>query len=1301
MGYFKLRAVLLLWVMFGALHNEIGYGQEVPEIDKLSEVNGDFQKINEVQQDKMGNLWIASDSHIEKYNSAKSEFFNHFNGLPEKTGKINTIFIDSKDHIWIGAEDGLFKYDPGKNQFEKIPSERPSTQSNIQRITQDERGTLWLGARNGIWNYSGKELRLITFFPSQQTVNQLTYSNDQLVFGTSKGLFNMDKNSNQYQKANIFGQKNVSIQSLLYTGDYFLIGTLEDGLYKAPADLTLAEKIYTLPYSSQKFPVTGLARDKSGNIYVATKGDGLLILDKNFNLASHYKQDDKNNLSLPDNDLSGLFLDEHNTLWISMGSGQINSINLKEKNFEFIRHDPKKYGSLADNFTTAIEEDTNGNIWFGTRQGLSIWNRSSDFWQHLKNLSFTHQSNIPDVIKDLHADGVHMWVATFNDGVYKVNINTFLRAHYSKDAKTKIGIQKAKSLLVDSNKNVWTGGEEGDLTQIKANGEIKTFPVPGVDAMLELSSGDIIAAGKNGVVRIRKGSYQISPIKKLNPNARNLPYFTINSLSETHTGEIILATEGAGIVIYYPSGDTYRTINKKSGMPSNRIQGLIIYKQDDIWAGTSNGLVNLNLEKDPVIRIFNKSDGLLSEVFTRGSYERLEEKLAFGTFKGVSLFNPEKLRVIPDPVPGIEIGSVNYFSKNTEVAQISSFEAGEELQFDHDKNSFTFAFYGIQPGRTTPLEYSWKLEGHDKQWSNPAAQTEVTYANLSPGNYKFLVKAGTSKGNWSPVKEIALNIKSPWWYSPGAVIGFGLLLILLLVTPFILSGYIRRKRMKEERSSLYKNLNQEIGTPLALILNSLDNLSEEEEVKNQRRLKKISVRLKELLEPVLSFRPSAAKLSYPRITKISIEAYMSNLVQDIQPLLKEKKLEIIVNDQWDKEFLYYDESYLNRIFFNIISNSVKYSFEGGKIIINLIQTNRGDLKVQVSDNGLGLPLEDQKILSDYYRNSKGSSVKGNAGHINLLYVKDFIDKAGGSVSFESSKNQGTTFTLILKNHQKAAGSPVAEEEVKAEEVAEVVKTTKPEIKKEDPVTTELIKILIVEDNYELRKVFTESFKKIGETFEAKDGMEAYEMATKILPDTVIVDFDMPGMNGLTLCKALKNNPTLTNTIFYLMISEKDRLQFPGMLEDLNIINKPVNMEVLFSVVSEKLNLSKSLPFTNPNLGERNSKLLKNGVKDNFILQLENHIKRNISNSSYSIDDLSREMGITTNTLFLKLKDLEGITPWDFILRTRLEFAKSLIAEGKSDLSEVSRQSGFPNKDSFFSAYKKHFGYMPGTIIEKK
>ncbi|WP_198012019.1 hybrid sensor histidine kinase/response regulator transcription factor [Gillisia sp. CAL575] len=1303
--------------------------QEVPGIEKLTEVNGSFQKINKIQQDSIGNLWIASDDHVQRYNSFFSEYYDQFKGMPDNIGQINTLFIDSQNRIWAGSENGLYLYVPEKNTFVGIPSERANIKTNVQQIAEDEFGNIWIGSNTGIWNFTRDQLVLISPFPSKQSVNDIAPVNQRVVFGTSKGLFSLNKNSGQYKKIPLLSYKDFNIQSILFTGDYYLIGTEENGLYKTDKNFSNPEKIYSLPYSAQNKPIADISLDKAGNVYLASKGDGLLILNKNLKLASHYLQQENNNLSLSDNNLNGLYLDKYNTLWVSTESGLINSINLKQNNFEFLRHDPKKYSSIADNFTTAIEEDKNGNVWFGTRQGLSVWNRSADSWQHLKNLSFKYQSNIPDIIRDLQADGMHMWVATFNDGVYKININTFLRAQYSTDASNKTGLQKVNALLVDTNKNVWAGGEDGNLTRISPTNEIKSFTLRGISAMAQLANGDVMAAGKNGVFSIHTGSNTFQPIKKLDPNNKNLPYFNINSISETLAGEIVLATEGAGIVVYNPENGSVKVIDVKSGLPSNRIQGLLIYGRNEIWAGTNKGLVNFVIEDNPTIRVFDKDDGLLSAVFTRGSFAQLDNKLAFGTLKGVSVFNPNKLKSKLVTVPNILFGSLDVRSRDEGTKSLSNFSSGKNLNLKSDQNSFHIEFYGMIPGNYSQLAYSWKLQGLDKEWSEPSAQNEANYANLASGNYTFLVKARKANGPWSSVKQISMNIASPWWASTEAYLIYGLLLLVLIAIPFYLFRNYKKRSNRAARSKFYSNLNQEIGTPLSILLTSLDTIAEEESNK-KHRLKNTVKRLKELLEPILNFQPSKMSMTNatPVISKISLNHYFEDLVKDFNPLLRQKHLEIIINNQWNQEFFYYDADNLNKIFFNLISSAIKYSFDEGKIIINLIGTNKRDLKIQVADNGLGLPREDQKVIKEYYSSSRSGVAAENSEHINLLYVKDFIDKLGGTIVFESSKNQGTTFTLILKNHIKVEVTKplktknnerglVDEPTLKREPETEVKRIVKPiklernienvesvsrEIESRKEITSEEIRILIVEDNDELRKEFVESFKKLAEVFDAKNGLEAYEVACSIVPNAIISSYDMQGMNGITLYNALNENIELQNVPVFMMISDEDRKQLTieNQSEMLQLIDKPVDLELLLKKVGDTLNATDSQPYFNNKLSERNSNLLKGGLDDKFINNLENIIKQNMQDSSFTVKELSEAMGMTSNSFYLKLKKYSGLTPLDFINKTKLIYAKSLISNGESDLSEVARQAGFQNKDIFFSSYKKHFGYMPGTIMEK-
>ena len=1329
MGHSRLKIFLASsLILLGNAMSECA-AQEVPGIEKLTEINGSFQKINEIQQDSIGNLWIASDEHVQRYNSFFSEFYTQFKGMPESLGKINTLFIDSQNRIWTGAENGLYRYDPQANVFVSIPSERTNTKTNVQQIAEDEFGKIWIGSNNGIWNYTRDQLVLISPFPSKQSVNELAPVDQRVVFGTSKGLFSLNKESGQYKKIALASNKDFDIKSIFFTGDYYLIGTQKNGLYKTDRNFKNPEKVYGLPYSAQITPIEDVTMDKDGNVYVASNGDGLLILDEKLKLASHYLQQEGNNLSLSDNALNGLFLDKYNTLWVSTESGQINSINLKQNNFEFVRHDPKKYSSLADNFTTAIEEDTNGNVWFGTRLGLSVWNRSSDSWQHLKNLSFKYQSNVPDIIRDLEADGAHMWVATFNDGVYKININTFLRAQYSTDASNKTGLQKVNALLVDSHKNVWAGGEDGNLTRISPTNEIKSFTLRGINTMAQLSNGDVLAAGKNGVFQIHTASNAFQPIKKLNPNNQNLPYFNINAISETLSGEIVLATEGSGIVIYDPQTGSVKVINVKSGLPSNRVLGLLIYGRNEVWAGTNKGLVNFVIEEDPKIRVYDKDDGLLSAVFTRGSFAQLENRLAFGTLKGVSLFNPNKLKRKPETIPNILFGSLDVKSSENGVKSLANLRSGKKLKLGTDQNSFHIKFYGMTPGDYSQLAYSWKLEGLDSDWSEPSSLNEASYANLAPGNYTFLVRGKKGNGPWSAVEAVSMSIASPWWASTGAYVLFGILLLVLMGIPFYLFRIQKKREKKTARSKFYSNLNQEIGTPLTILLTSLESIAEENPTA-KNRLKNTVNRLKELLEPILNYQPSRYKQadSAPVISKIMLKSYFEELTRDFNPLLRQKQLEIIVNNQWGQEYFFYDMDNLNKIFFNLISSAIKYSFDEGKIIINLIGTNKGDLKIQVADNGLGLPREDQKVIQEYYRSSRNGIVAENSEHINLLYVKDFIDKLGGTIVFESSKDHGTTFTLVLKNHvkEKFSKAPVLEKIdekfidapiLKKQPELKVIRTLKPDMvqpKKEversveagktskTKMTSEEIRILIVEDNDELRKVFVQSFKTLGEVFEAKDGMEAYEVAGRIIPNAILLNFDMPGMNGVTLFKAISENPDLKDVPVFVMVTEADRMQIPTgvSMGQLQLISKPVNIGSLLQKVEEKMRVADSQPYVNQTLSERNSNLLKGGIDEKFTSTLEAIILQNIHDSGFTVENLSEAIGMSSNAFYLKLKKSTGLTPLDFINKTKLVYAKSLINNGESDLSEVARRAGFQNKDIFFSSFKKHFGFMPGTIMEK-
>ena len=1305
MGHFKLKVYLLVLALFFADFIPRGIAQTKLEVEKFSGIEGISGNVKDIKEDGHGSLWILTSLQVHKYSPAGSESFTKFSGLPADVGALNGIFVDVEDNVWISADNGLLKLEPGQKTFSRLSTNGVKT----KKITGAKGGALWIGTNEGIWISTGKELSFVAGFPESQEVNDLLKVDNQLLVATSKGFYSLTLNGT-LRHIPLPGYKTINIQKVLFDGSSYFMGTEKDGLLRLSADFKKLQKIYSLPYSSRQVAITDLAADNQGNLYVATLGDGLVVLDNDLNVVSHLRKEDGKSTFL-DNKLTQLFRDNFNRLWIASEGGGFYTANLKQNIFELVENDPGKYSSLANNFTTAIEEDSKGNLWFGTKDGLSVWNTKYHSWQHLKNLSFTRRFPNPDVIKDLQADEEHMWVATFNDGIYKININTLLRAHYSTDSKNRISLQKVNALQLDHQKNIWAAGEDGGLVQIKRNGQINQYQLQGVNTLLSSASGELIAGGKKGIFKISTANGAVEPIVKLAPNADDLSYLNINGIRESSTGELIFATEGAGVVIYDPLQETYQVVLE--GLPSENIKTLEIFGRNDLWLGTSSGLSYFKMSQFPEIRNFGESDGLVSQNFT-GSSLRFKNRLAFGTSKGVQIFNPSELKKIAVNLPIVAVKEVKLKNSQNE---FQSLQLKQPLNLENNQNTLSFSFAGSQPGNDAPLMYSWRLSGFDESWSEPEAQNKISFASLGPGDYAFQVKGLASDGSWSEVQEVPFSIQAPWWYSSRAFFGFGSALIVLGLVIFFTFRSITKRREKQERAALLANLNREFGAPLNVLLSTLDNIADDEEVKQKKRLKTTTTRIRQIIDPIQNFHDAEKKRALA-ISEIVMDEYLDSLLFEIKPLLKDKNLEIILNNQFENKSLFYDVIYLNNIFLNVLSSSIRYCTQNGKIIMFLIETNKGDLKVQITDNGLGMPEKEKKIVKEFFRSSKSATPGKDSYLNNLMIVKDYLTKAGGSISFESSRNEGTTFSLIFINHAAAVEQKLAEEQpgsknAISEEEKTAGKISGPTLEVIDkefaqetaildtPVDEEKIKILVAEEENEL-KAEADALMRLGTIHKVGNVIEAYQLTNKLLPTFIVASAGKPGVDGLVLWKALRNNPELAEIPVYLIYTDPNYPETAGITEQATLIpvKKAKNPEHFLQLLSEKFEFSDKKQYQNPNLAERNSRLLKKDVDEDIIARLQKLIIQNLDESSFSVDELCRAMGVRQPALEVVVEDCKGVALDEFIIETKLEFAKNLIIKGDSDLSEVARKAGFKNKDIFFYLYKKHFGFMPGRIIEK-
>ena len=1281
---------------------QLNFSQSNVEFQQLIGENVSTQSIiYDVEQDSIGNIWIASEEGILKHNSKFYKTYNTYDGLPEIVSNRTTeIFIDSKQRIWIGLENGICLYDKILDKFNLIGNNNDINPSLVNKIVEDQKGNIWIGGFNGLWKYNpnsteDKILRII----SNQNVQTIYANGDELYLGTPKGLFVYNSGNDIL---NEIGPNTLNVDVISKINHEIIIGSKTGELFMVNLENDVLEPItFQNPH---KFPITDICNDQKGNIYIATNGDGLFYLDSEFSVLNHYVNDPDDVYSISSNGIYSIELGQEGILWIATYGGGINYINSNRLPFLKIQHKINNKNSIVTNFTRAIAIDKNQNLWFGTKKGTSIWNTKNNSWKHLENLS-SSSTTTKDIVLSLQPDENYMWIGTYNDGLFRVNINNFNVVHYDSDLTKQITIKKVYAICKDSKNNIWFGGIEGDLTVLRQDNSVETYPIRNINSIKESKSGNILAVGRNGVYEINDTKKEFVLIEKTRSNKNNLAFSTLTAINEIDSHKLVLASNGAGLIFYDTKNETIKKLNMSSGLPSDIIQGLVIQDKDNIWASTTRGLAHIiTTATDTTINVYDKRDGLASTEFNYGGYAKLNDSLfAFAGVDGVTLFNPYKIKGF-NYRPFVVFDDFKLFNEivkpgETEVLKRHINET-KEIVLANKQNSIELKFTGITHGTPSKVNYSWKLEGFDIDWTSPSNNASAIYTNLSSGNYTFRVKASDKYGNFGDERTIDITVLSPWWATNNAFIvyvfvGIGIVLLIIHFTSVVV-----KKRNADEQINFFNNITHEIKTPLTILLSSLDNVTESSKSNDEskRRIKSTVKRINSLFEQMLNFQRFTSVDNLPLdISKIDLEEYFKKRINNFSPLTKERDIEIIVNSKWDDPYFYFDKDIFDKILLNLISNAIKYSYDKGKIKIFLYKTTLKELKIEIIDYGLGIPKDQQKfILNRYYRARNVINSQKPGTGLGLMMVKKLLEKTGGTINFTSEENKGTTFTVVLKNLK-------FEYDKKISSLDSTINNTNNIIEDQSEIDEfSDSKILIVEDNDELRGLLVNTLGVHFQTFEAINGKQGLEIASQVYPDIILTDLIMPEMDGMEMSRKLKDDINL-NHIPVIMLTVLQNSE--QKLESIEIgiseyIEKPVDMKFLLAKLINTLKWQKKLreKYIHDNESD-NASLFRNKNDQEFLRSLEEKIIDDIENESFSVHDLSASFNMSRTSLYMKLKNLVDLSPQDFIIHTRLKFAKKLLIEGNYSIKEVAYHSGFSNPKYFSTSFKKFYKMTPSGFID--
>lgn len=1302
-GYFRSLFLSCLFALWGVPEMA---GQVAVKFDKISSREAFYPSIvYSIVQDSFGNIWAGTEEGVIRYNSRETYLYNKYSGLlGNKRNRTSEIFIDEHHRIWIGTEEGISLYDTSEDVFKPVRRQEGVGPTLVKSIIEDDQHRIWIGAFNGIWRYLPDEKDPEDQFRQlarELNVLMLHCDGDRLIAGTDRGLYVLDTNSDgPFPSLVSPAAGSLAVTAIHQDDRFFLIGTKEDGIFRADPNLVRLENIELRPLAKRAYPVNKIVADKKGHYYVATDGAGLLYLDREGRLLDQYTNDANQPHSISSDGIYDVILDGDKILWIATYGGGINSLNLSENYFQNIGHNLNDKNSIAHNFTRSILEDKEGNLWFGTKEGISIWYRSSGNWHHIPSLG--SNTGDPDIVMALAEDGDYIWAGTYGQGAFRINKKDYSAVQYHEDSPPgrRIGLSRVYSILLDRHGNCWLGGIEEDLHCLSSTGESITFPISQVRDIIESRDGSILVAGRTGVQRISEG--RITEVESLKPSREGLNYTTLSCLFEDEEGNLIVGTNGTGLLFYDIENQQTRIFDTSDNLPSDIVQGVLQDESGAFWVSTTRGLANLRVSTaDTHVKVFNRDDGLASSEFNYGSYAKLADgMLAFGGVEGVTIFRPEaigeQIRVPKIVLEDLQL--LNKKSKSNSSRLPANINAVEEVLLRHFENDLRLKFAGVLHSTPSKVWYSWKMKGLNESWSEPSEENQINFVNLSPGEYIFEVRAANRDAIWGDVRRLKISIASPWWRSPFAFAIYFLLGGALIAGLIVLSGVLIRKRNADEQLAFFSNITHELKTPLSILLSTLDSSSQDQGAGANEKIKVTVKRLNALFEQLLNFNKAASSQIQARyITKIHLKTHVEQVVNSFKPLLAEHDVFVRVVDEWDKEVFYYDKEALDKILFNLISNAIKYSRERGEIEVALKNSSKGGLKLIITDNGIGIPKDQQKfILKRYYRgrNAINSQLPGTG--LGLMIVKNLAERDKGSIIFESVENQGTTFTVLLKDqshlyHKSAilngSEQPKVDDFQQNGKIAEFSDA----------------KILIVEDNDELREMLVEDLGTFFQVLEARNGREGLALAQQSYPDLIITDLIMPVMDGMALCQELQNDIHMNHIpIFMMTVLSNSEYKLESIESGVSeFMEKPIDINYLLAKIINTLDWQKKLRERYLHHAEiENAEKYRNKREAEFLNGLEKFVLEKIREENLSVYDLCRHVGMSRTGLYMKLKNMIDLSPQNFIIRTRLKYARKLFLEKNLNVKEVAYMAGFSNPKYFSTSFKKVFKESPTAFLKK-
>ena len=762
----------------------------------------------------------------------------------------------------------------------------------------------------------------------------------------------------------------------------------------------------------------------------------------------------------------------------------------------------------------------------------------------------------------------------------------------------------------------------------------------------------------------------------------------------------------------------------KEGLENTQVRAIQEDHDGYIWISTNGGISRLD-EKNKRFYNYNYHDGIPMGDFMDGSTCITPDgTLFFGSQNGACYFNPRELSS-PREVSPVTITQFFIYNKQTESrdTRLPVPISNRIVELPYNQNTFNISFNVLDYTQSSQVEFSYMLEGLENAWYSTQGDNQVTFRNIPHGNYVFKVKTRFRNQEWNEnAAQLTVVIAPPLWLTWYAKLGYVILFIFAL---YALLRFYKRKldlessleverkqnlnkqELNEERLRFYTNITHELRTPLTLILGPLEDLLSDATL-SPKHANKISIihdsatRLLNLINRILEFRKTETQNRKLSVAK----GDLGQLVQEVGLRYKElnpnNKVNYHIHIETEDTEIFYDADMITIILDNLMSNAAKYTSEGD-ITLSLRSVEENQIKyteISVSDTGHGIDAEALPHIFDRYYQAK-SKYQASGSGIGLALVKGLSELHEGILKVESTVDTGTTFTLRLLTENTYPNAIHAQHDMEKKPMDAEETTITDTPTENHPI------VLVVEDNTDIREYIRSSFTDIYEVITAKDGKEGWELAQARIPNIIVSDIMMPVMDGIELCKRIKEDMR-TSHIPVILLTAKDSLQDKeeGYASGADsYLTKPFSAKLLHSRINNLLETRKkiasllALADTQPKQESAVSSL--NKLDNEFLQKITQIIEENLEMEKMDIAFIADKMCMSHSTLYRKIKGLTDMSANEFIRKVKMHKGVELLMSGQYTISEIAYMIGFSSVAYFRQCFKDEYGMSPSDYVKQK